>query len=305
MGSNHARIINESARADLHMVFDANKGVCDRVATSLKSIPATSLEQMEECDAVVVATSTASHVAIANHFLDKGKALLIEKPLCGTLQETKAVIERSVEQGTVLTCGFVERFNPAVTTALKLVDEPVRHLWSYRHSPYNPRASSGVVTDLLIHDLDLTTRIAPSGFVPKVGASLWRPAEHSFTETADCTLQYGSEMTAVQSASRWGQRKIREIRISTDSLLLEVDLLRVTVTAYRHRSHGGPTDEPMTYRSETMIEVPFVRHAGEPLGLQFDHFLDLIDGTADREAELATLEAPHVLADLVEHFGSL
>ena len=305
MGSNHARIINESTRADLHMVFDANKAVCDRAAASWDAIPAASLEQMEECDAVVVATSTASHVSIADHFLSQGKALLIEKPLCGTLQETRDVIERSKAQGSVLTCGFVERFNPAVTTALKLVDEPVRHLWSYRHSPYNPRASSGVVTDLLIHDLDLTTRLAPVVGLPKVGASLWKPAEHSFTETADCTLQYRSEMTAVQSASRWGQRKIREIRISTDSLLLEIDLLRVTVTAYRHRSQGGTPEEPMTYRSETMIEVPFVRHAGEPLGLQFDHFVDLIDGTADKMAELETLEAPHVLADLVEHFGSL
>ena len=305
MGSNHARIINESDSASLHMVFDANKSVCERAANSWNTTAAHSFEQMEECDAIVVATSTASHVAIADHFLNAGKALLIEKPLCGTLEETREIIARSKTQKTVLTCGFVERFNPAVTTALKLLNEPVRHLWSYRHSPFNPRASSGVVTDLLIHDLDLTTRLAPSGSLPKVGASLWKPAEHSFTETADCTLQYGSEMTAVQSASRWGQRKIREIRISTDSLLMEIDLLRVTVTTYQNRSQQATPGEPMTYRSETMIEVPFVRHAGEPLGLQFEHFVDLIRGDADREAELATLEAPHVLADMVEQVGSL
>jgi hypothetical protein len=53
-----------------------------------------------------------------------------------------------------------------------------------------------------------------------------------------------------------------------------------------------------------MIEVPFVRHAGEPLGLQFEHFVNLIRGDLDREAELDTLEAPHVLADLVEQVGS-
>lgn len=287
------------------MVFDTNKSVCERAASSWNTTAALSFEQMEECDAIVVATSTASHVAIADHFLNAGKALLIEKPLCGTLEETREIIARSKTQKTVLTCGFVERFNPAVTTALKLLNEPVRHLWSYRHSPFNPRASSGVVTDLLIHDLDLTTRLAPSGSLPKVGASLWKPAEHSFTETADCTLQYGSEMTTVQSASRWGQRKIREIRISTDSLLMEIDLLRVTVTTYQNRSQQATPGEPMTYRSETMIEVPFVRHAGEPLGLQFEHFVDLIRGDADREAELETLEAPHVLADMVEQVGSL
>jgi hypothetical protein len=56
----------------------------------------------------------------------------------------------------------------------------------------------------------------------------------------------------------------------------------------------------MTYRSETMIEVPFVRHAGEPLALQFDHFADLVSGEADTKAELATLEAPHRLAHEIE-----
>lgn len=304
MGSNHARIINESSRANLHRVFDANKAVCERVASSLNTVAAASLEELEDCDAVVVATSTASHASIAEYFIQRGTALLIEKPLCGTLEETQDIIQRSKSQGTVLTCGFVERFNPAVTTALKMIDGPIRHLSSYRHSPYNPRASSSVITDLLIHDLDLTTRLAPSGSLPKVGASTWKPSEHSFVENADCTLQYGDEMTAVQSASRWGQRKIREIRISTDGLLLEVDLLRVTVTAYRNRSQGGTTEEPMTYRSETMIEVPFVRHAGEPLALQFEHFQNLIDGVADSSAELATLEAPHVLADIVGQVGS-
>ena len=113
-------------------------------------------------------------------------------------------------------------------------------------------------------------------------------------------------MTAVQSASRWGQRKIREIRISTDSLLLELDLLRVTVTAYRHRSQeGGNEGGSMSYRSETMIEVPFVRHSGEPLALQFSHFLDLAEGIADASLELATIEAPHVLAERVESVSNV
>ncbi len=305
MGSNHARIIKENESAILHMVFDANKSECERAASSWNSKAATSLEQLEECDAIVVATATTSHFTIADHFLNAGKALLVEKPLCGTLQETRAIIEKSKVQKNVLTCGFVERFNPAVVTALRLLDEPVRHLSSFRHSPFNPRVSSGVVTDLLIHDLDLTARLAPMGVLPKIGASLWKPAEKAFTETADCTLQYGSEMTAVQSASRWGQRKIRDVRISTDSLLIEIDLLRVTVSSYQNRSQQATPGEPMTYRADTIMEVPFVRHGGEPLGLQFNHFLNLIRGDADRDVEIETLEAPHVLADLVEQLGSI
>jgi predicted dehydrogenase len=301
MGSNHARIIHESKRAELAKVFDANSAVCDQVARNWGAVAARSIEDVEDCDAIVVASSTASHDPLARHFAALGKPMLIEKPLCSTLDETRDLIALCDSENIPLVCGFVERFNPAVVTALKMIDGPVRHLSTYRHSPFNSRASSGVVTDLLIHDLDLTARLAPSNVTPSVGASLWAPNDRGYVETADCTLQFGSHMTSVQSASRWGQRKIREMRISTDDLLLELDLLRVTVTAYRHRSQGGGNEgETMTYRSETMIEVPFVRHAGEPLALQFDHFADLVSGEADTKAELATLEAPHRLAHEIE-----
>jgi len=301
MGSNHARIIHESPSARLSKLFDANQLVSEKAARQLGCNAARGIQELEDCDAIVIASSTNSHADLANHFMALGKPLLIEKPLCNTLKETTALLEIANLNRIPLMCGFVERFNPAVLTALKMIDGPVRHLYSYRHSPFNPRASSGVVTDLLIHDLDLTARLAPSDELPKVGASAWSPNERSFMETADCTLQFGNQMTAIQSASRWGQRKIREIRISTDNLLLELDLLRVTVTAYRHRSQdGGNEGGTMSYRSETMIEVPFVRHPGEPLALQFSHFIDLIKSNADVQKELDSIVPPHALAEAIE-----
>jgi len=301
MGSNHARIIQESNRASISKVFDSNQHVSENAARLFGTDSARDFRELEDCDAIVIASTTSSHYAIASHFMSLGKPLLIEKPLCHTLNETYALVDLSERQQVPIMCGFVERFNPAVMTALKLIDGPVRHLFTYRHSPYNPRASSGVISDLLIHDLDLTARLAPSEGLPIIGASAWSPSERSQVETSDCTLQYGQEMIAVQSASRWGQRKIREMRISTDELLLEIDLLRVTVTAYRHRSQdGGNVGGTMSYRSETMIEVPFVRHAGEPLALQFSHFVDLVLSEADMNKELQSIAPPHVLADAIE-----
>lgn len=304
MGSNHARIIHENSRADLSMVFDLNERAAEKAAKQWGTKAARTIDELSECDAVVIASSTAAHHQLGTKFAREGKALLIEKPLCSTLDETRQLLSLCDANDVALCCGFVERFNPAVATALNLVDGPVRHLMTYRHSPYNPRASSSVVTDLLIHDLDLTTRLAPSDVPDNVGAALWSPSADGYVETADCTLQFGAQMTAMQSASRWGQRKIRDIKISTDALLLELDLIRVTVTAYRHRSQSPETQgDPVSYRSETMIEIPFVRHAGEPLALQFEHFVNLATDNADRSSERRTIEAPHVLADLVSSLG--
>ena len=81
---------------------------------------------------------------------------------------------------------------------------------------------------------------------------------------------------------------------------MEVDLIRMTVTGYRHRSNTEDVQElPVSLRSETLIEVPFVRHSGEPLALQFDHFANLVSGAADHEAERASVEAAHTLAEQV------
>ena len=82
---------------------------------------------------------------------------------------------------------------------------------------------------------------------------------------------------------------------------MEVDLLRQDVTVYRNVSQemslsaGG-----MGYRSSTEIELPFVRHTGEPLSLQFAHFLDLVAGVADRAEERRQIRPAHFLAEQIE-----
>jgi hypothetical protein len=48
------------------------------------------------------------------------------------------------------------------------------------------------------------------------------------------------------------------------------------------------------------VDIPFVRHAGEPLALQFEHFLDLVEGRVDADAERQRILPTHELADQVE-----
>jgi len=300
MGANHARIISQSHRGSLAMVFDVNRDVSTKVASMWNSTVARSADEMTSCDAVVVASSTPTHHAIGKSLIDLGIPVLIEKPLCSTLWETTELIRLSEEHDSVICCGFVERFNPALRTALSLLDGPVRHMSTQRHSPFNPRASLSVVMDLLIHDLDLTARVAPATSPTHVGASLWASTTSGYIEIADCTLQFDQVMIASHSASRWGQKKTREVRLQTDTLLMEVDLVRMTVTGYRHCSTNNEDPKrPASLRSETLIEVPFVRHSGEPLALQFDHFIDLVMGLADHNAERASIEAAHLLAHTV------
>ncbi len=155
-----------------------------------------------------------------------------------------------------------------------------------------------MIDDLLIHDIDLALGLVGRE-VRSVGGGHWVSPD-GVEELADCTIVFDGGTVATLSSSRASQRKVRSISVSTPELLIEIDLLRHDLTTYHHRSgevldRGGPI-----YRAETVVEIPFVRHAGEPLAVQFDHFLDLVDGTGDAAAERATLRGPHQVVQTIK-----
>jgi predicted dehydrogenase len=126
------------------------------------------------------------------------------------------------------------------------------------------------------------------------------PKNSAVDEIADCVMKFSDGSIASLSASRQGQRKIRDVRVVTDTHLFEVDLLRVSVTIYKNVMQevvesGGTS----SYRAETIIDMPFVRHEGEPLALQMQHFSRLISGEVDSDTERETLLLPHQIAETV------
>jgi predicted dehydrogenase len=155
-----------------------------------------------------------------------------------------------------------------------------------------------VVLDLLIHEVDLALRYNRGCKPDRVSSALSGGRAGTVTEIADCMLHFESGGVATLSASRASQRKVRTHLIATPTALYDVDLLRQDVTVYRHRSHTY--EGLMSYRAETVVDIPFVRHAGEPLALQLEHFLTLIDGRADAAAERDSILPAHEVAAAVE-----
>jgi predicted dehydrogenase len=224
----------------------------------------------------------------------------VEKPLADDLGDVRSVLARAQARGLPMACGFVERFNPVVRCAADLLhDEPV-HVLAVRHSPPNGRATANVVQDLLIHDIDLAVRFAGGSPLARVTGAAWAPPGSQLSELADATLRFDHGMVATLSASRVGQRKVRAITVTTAAVAVELDLLRQDISVYRHRAHEQVVDDGLAYRTETVIDIPFVRHVGEPLALQLEHFLDLLEGRVDADEERASVLAPHVIAAAVE-----
>lgn len=303
MGASHARVISESADADLGVVIDRDLAAAETLAGRHWARVSSVLDDAQGADAVVVASSTASHLECAVPFLEAGIPVFVEKPLAPSLAEVDALIDAAARHDVPVMCGFVERFNAAYSTAAALLDEAPSHLVTVRHSPPAPRIGSSVVGDLLLHDLDVALNLFAGEEGTLAGAACHRPDDAGFFEIADCSIRFGSGV-ATLSANRMAQRKIRTLSIHAPHQTIEVDLLRQDVTVFRNMSQeivrgGGGVG----YRAATEIDIPFVRHLGEPLVLQFAHFLSLVAGHADHDAERTRIRPPHVLMHQVEATG--
>lgn len=293
MGSLHARVISQSERADLAYVIDSQEQPGMAVAGRFGASWVATLDAVTDVDAVVIAAATEAHHALGIEVLERALPLLMEKPLADKLADAEHLVDVATEGGVALMCGLLERYNPALMTALSVVEQP-RHVSAIRHSPYVARITTGVSSDLLIHDIDTVLRLAgaqPSNIRGSFG--YLHPASPPGSEdVAEAMLGFPDGMLANVSASRVSQRKIRRFAIAEANRLVEVDMLRNSVTIYRHVLNEASPDG-LSYKQQTIIEIPTLVSSREPLAAQLDRFLDLANGIADSDEERATILPPH------------
>ena len=298
MGRNHARIIAESPRAELTMVIDPFEDSGHPLADSFGAAWRPAIDAIADVDAVVIAASTEHHYGIARDVLAAGLPLLVEKPVCPSLDQTMQILDMSEAAGTPIMCGFLERYNPAVIAARRMISDPV-YVRADRHSPYASRIKTGVAWDLLVHDVDLIAQLfggdQPDSMNVEVGH--FHPSSVAGAEdVVDVSLRYDGRGVASASASRLGQRKVRSMLVQTLDDMVEIDLLRRGVTLYRHSTIDEDRPGGAGFRQVTEMVVPEIT-GREPLATQFDRFLDLVDGRVDADAERRSILPAHRIVD--------
>lgn len=292
MGALHARVVAGGPATELAWVVDPDRAAGTHVAERFGSRWMTDID-LETVDAVIVAAPTQFHHDIAVAVLHAGVPLLLEKPLANSIDDCRNIVALARSGGAVLMCGLLERFNPAVRTAADICRNPL-HVATRRHSPYAERIRTGVAGDLLIHDIDMVLRLfegEPVGMACSFGYFEPRSVVGS-EDVADATIRFSEGRIASLSVSRIAQAKVRSLVVSELDRTIDVDLLRQSITVYRDAGSSEFRDDT-GYTQQTIIDIPVIRHLGEPLQLQLQHFVDLIRGDADPEAEIDGLLAPH------------
>jgi predicted dehydrogenase len=280
-------------------VIDPDPDTGKALATRFDTTWSPDIADRPVLDGMIVASATETHHELALQLLSDNVPLLVEKPLADTLAHSEEIVAASEAAGVPLMCGFLERFNPAILTALSFIDSP-QHIIAMRHSPYVARIRTGVASDLLVHDVDVVLRLAGSFPVDVSGALGYNhPDSMPFAEdVADVSLRFEGGLVASISASRLSQRKIRTLSVAEIDRLVEIDLLRQDITIYRHVGASASDDDTgLGYRQQTVTDIPVIREPREPLAAQLDRFLDIIEGRVDADEERRSLLAPHAIVD--------
>ncbi|MDA8562938.1 Gfo/Idh/MocA family oxidoreductase [Mariniblastus sp.] len=184
-----------------------------------------------EIDAAVIATPTRFHHAVAMDLLENGIHTLIEKPLTDSVTDAEELVQVAESNNCVVQVGHVERFNPAIATALRKVGTP-KFIQASRTSTYTFRSTDvGVVHDLMIHDIDLVNSMFAGTMTESraVGISVFGHHE----DTAQARLEFSCGGVANITASRCSFSPERTIQIFGTDGFASVNLADSTMTAVR------------------------------------------------------------------------
>ncbi len=262
MGRNHVRIYSELKRVDSLYVYDLNQKAAEDLARRHDAVVSHSLaEMLKRVDAVSVCVPTRFHFPVASEVLDGGVAMLLEKPICSTAEQSRGLLAKIPDDLTV-GVGHIERFNPIVEEIRKIMDTPL-YVEFKRHNPASGRITdASVVEDLMIHDIDIMRNVLFDG-------------AYSLTTggTADvCSALFTFGTTPVYlSASRKSSKKIRSVYIEQEDMTIEGDFMTQEVYVYRKPERYSSENE--RYVQENIIEKVLVNKV-EPLKVELATFLD-------------------------------
>lgn len=126
LGTFHAEKYAKSKEADLLAVVDLDATKTKKLARKLKT---TALSDYRELPALGVqcasiSCDTSKHFEIAAWLLANGVDVLIEKPMCTSIEQAHELIRLAEEHNRILQVGHLERFNPAFRAMKEVLTQP-------------------------------------------------------------------------------------------------------------------------------------------------------------------------------------
>lgn len=265
-----------------------------------------SLIEDRAIDAVIIATPSSTHRALAEDFLNAGVHVMVEKPMATTLEDAHAVTELAERRGLVLMVGHTFLFNPAVRTIKRYLEEGslgrVLYFYFTRTGLGPIRQDVNALWDLAPHDLSMLRYwLGQEPVELSVHGQSYLKADQE--DVVFLTLRYPGDILASIHVSWLDPVKVRHATVVGDQRMVVFDdthpteKLRLYDKGASYQPTRGEFGEFVASVRDGDILIPKLE-ASEPLREQLLHFVDCVhndkhplsDGAAG-ESAVRILEA--------------
>ena len=303
MGTYHANVLSTLNRdvefVGIHDIDEQrSRIVADKYGTTaFRSAD----ELLCEADAVCIAVPTYLHYRIARNALMQDVHTLVEKPIAGSREEAQELVNIASRRGLVFQVGHVERFKGAVMELRKIVQNPYL-VEARRISPWTDREwDTGVVLDLMIHDIDIVMSLIKSDVIHVDG--IGKQVKSRFEDVASAMLQFENGAIANITASRLSETRIRTMSVSQDKAFVFLNFESQDINIYRGASASFfVSQSEITYKQESFVERVLVQKENA-LKEELQHFVECVLGKSgpivSGEDDIRTLDVTLRIIDSI------
>jgi len=267
-GKNHSRVLSEFGV--LSAICDTNSQRAEEFGKKYSVNFYDSIENLlerEEFDAALICTPTSTHTEIASRLIENKKHVFVEKPLTYLSEDGQKLIETAKKNNIILTCGYIERFNPAVATVKdflksKKYGDLIRLEFYREHRMPQHIKDVGIIYDTSVHDIDTALWLFDE--VPDVVFAIAGSINHEHEDFATIMLGFKDNKNATISSNWITPTRVRNFNaVCTDARIFS----NFITQEIRIETNNG-TENPKNEKTE-------------PLSLEIRNFIDAIQGKND------------------------
>jgi len=264
-GKNHTRILSQLGV--LSAVCDADSQRSKEYGEKYSVNHYESLDDLlisEEFDGALVVTPTSTHTEIATKLLEAKKHVFVEKPITYKSEDGEKLTKLAEKNKVILTCGYIERFNPVVNLVKNYVKEKkfgeliMLEFHRENRMPLHIK-DVGIIYDTSVHDIDTANWLFDD--VPHVVFARAGKIKHEHEDFASIMLGYKEDKVAIISSNWITPKKVRMFNAVCTDAIITSDFISQEVKIEKK----GETEIPRNEKQE-------------PLLLEIQSFLGVIEG---------------------------
>jgi predicted dehydrogenase len=288
-GRNHVRTIAGLPEATLSAVCDVDDVRLEAVRRQYPAVTATTVleEALDVADAVIVATPAASHAPVARAAIERGLAVLVEKPFALSTDEATAVARLAEAKRVPVVAGHLLLFHPAVVRLREMLaagelGDPY-YLYSQRVNLGQVRPDENALWSFGPHDISVALFLLQERprAVAAHGRSYLQPG---IEDVVFLTLEFPSGALAHVQMSWLDPHKERRLTVVGSRRMVVFDDMQ---PREKLKVFDKGVERPPEYRSfgeslairEGDIFIPRIPNQ-EPLNAELRHFVAVARGEA-------------------------